>query len=438
MKNALDSGAAGSGSGEDGKTPDSAPGSVLLTLADGLKSAGDGKRSTGLLRDFREYVRKPDTSAEDGRMRRENRYAEENTASPTDRLKSLEKAIQLQRAKIQGLYDAYLYGDAEQEEKKLSLLERQYATENKRDLDRFIAEWTEEIDRQRQEQREQEILDLYNLYVPLPQETVASQEEEGYTGNGETTGSKWVNAAYFAGGYIETGWDEYKQYNNLIPHDYESIIDNAKQALNLCTAVSGLADSLISHDINAKDLLYILGDNAKESLIGDILYIKDHADLFKQFDQLTPEEAWDLGERTRGAVIELEKIGFTVYMLGSSVKSFVEEKGVLEGTGQTIKNIDDVNYGQSSLDKAFSKHSADFGTYPDGSNASRELFKSDINDLLRSGIQKSGTYRSLAGIHVYNSSTRLWAFYDTNGNFITAFKLSLEQLKYLIETGVVK
>ncbi|WP_143806966.1 hypothetical protein [Papillibacter cinnamivorans] len=107
-------------------------------------------------------------------------------ASPSDRLKSLEKAIQLQRAKIQGLYDAYLYGDAEQEEKKLSLLEKQYATEKKQDLDSFIAEWTEEIDRQRQEQREQEILDLYNQYVPLNEETVDSGGKEGYTGNGET------------------------------------------------------------------------------------------------------------------------------------------------------------------------------------------------------------------------------------------------------------
>ncbi|WP_200809718.1 ribonuclease domain-containing protein [Papillibacter cinnamivorans] len=175
VRNALDSGAA-----------DSAPGSVLLSLADSLKDTGNGKRITDLLRDFREYERKPDTSAADSRMFRENRYAEKNMASPSDRLKSLEKEIQLQKAKVQGLSDAYLYGDAEREQKKLDLLEKQYASENKRDLDRFIAEWTEEIDRQRQEQREQEILDLYNLYVPLNEETLASQKEEGYTGNRET------------------------------------------------------------------------------------------------------------------------------------------------------------------------------------------------------------------------------------------------------------
>ncbi|SMC89055.1 hypothetical protein, partial [Papillibacter cinnamivorans] len=148
------------------------PESIPYTPADSLESKEEHK---------------PDTAAADSRMLRENRYAEENMASPADRLKSLEKAIQLQKAKIQGFSDAYQYDNAEREQKTLDLLEKQYAAENRRDLDRFIAEWTEEIDRQRQEQREQEILDLYNLYVPLPQETVASREEEGYTGNGETS-----------------------------------------------------------------------------------------------------------------------------------------------------------------------------------------------------------------------------------------------------------
>ncbi|SMC92338.1 hypothetical protein, partial [Papillibacter cinnamivorans] len=60
-------------------------------------------------------------------------------------------------------------------------------SDSRADLDRFIAEWTEEIDRQRQEQREQEILDLYNQYVPLNEETLASQKNKGYTGNEDTT-----------------------------------------------------------------------------------------------------------------------------------------------------------------------------------------------------------------------------------------------------------
>ncbi|SMC80615.1 polymorphic toxin type 37 domain-containing protein [Papillibacter cinnamivorans] len=172
VRNALDSQTVGSGSGINGKTVN--PESIPYTPADSLESKEEHK---------------PYTAAADSRMLREDRYAEENMAGSSDRLKSLEKAIQLQKAKTQGLSDAYQYDNAEREQKTLDLLEKQYASENKRDLDRFIAEWTEEIDRQRQEQREQEILDLYNLYVPLPQETVASREDEGYTGNGETAGA---------------------------------------------------------------------------------------------------------------------------------------------------------------------------------------------------------------------------------------------------------
>ena len=112
--------------------------------------------------------------------------------------------------------------------------------------------------------------------------------------------------------------------------------------------------------------------------------------------------------------------------------------GTEDAGDKIIRSMDDINYGQSSLDKAFSKHSADFGAYSDGSNTSKGLFKSDINNLLKTGLQKSGAYRATPGTHVFNPSTRQWAFYDANGNFVTAFKLGPDQFKYLIETGVVK
>ncbi|HWQ51387.1 MAG TPA: colicin D domain-containing protein [Terriglobales bacterium] len=127
--------------------------------------------------------------------------------------------------------------------------------------------------------------------------------------------------------------------------------------------------------------------------------------------------------------------------LGRLYAATVAEAGKppeLEAKTGKIVNAENINYGQSSLDKAFSKHSAEFGTYPDGSNTSKEQFRYDINNLLETGLQKSGTYRAMSGTHVYNPSTRQWAFYDSSGNFVTAFKLGLEQFKYLIETGVVK
>lgn len=104
----------------------------------------------------------------------------------------------------------------------------------------------------------------------------------------------------------------------------------------------------------------------------------------------------------------------------------------------SIISVDDVSYRQSSIDKAFSKHSGDFGVYPDGSKASVELFKNDLNNLLETGVQKSGTWYGNQGTHVYNPTTKQWAFYNADGSFNTAFKLSESQLKYLIETGVVR
>ena len=84
---------------------------------------------------------------------------------------------------------------------------------------------------------------------------------------------------------------------------------------------------------------------------------------------------------------------------------------LVEGAGsKIIRSADDINYGQSSLDKAFSKHSGDFGTYSDGSNVSKDLFRNDLDNMLETGLQKSGTYRTTSGTHVYNSSTRQWAF----------------------------
>lgn len=97
-----------------------------------------------------------------------------------------------------------------------------------------------------------------------------------------------------------------------------------------------------------------------------------------------------------------------------------------------------MKYNQSSIDKAFSKHSTDFGSYPDGSKVSVEAFKNDINNLIETGVQKEGYYRDTFGTHVYNAETAQWAFFNSDNTFNTAFKLGSEQFKYLIETGVVK
>lgn len=44
----------------------------------------------------------------------------------------------------------------------------------------------------------------------------------------------------------------------------------------------------------------------------------------------------------------------------------------------------------------------------------------------------------MKGTHVYNPKKRLWAFINEDGTLNTAFKLSEEKLKHLLETGIVK
>jgi hypothetical protein len=109
----------------------------------------------------------------------------------------------------------------------------------------------------------------------------------------------------------------------------------------------------------------------------------------------------------------------------------------LKGAGKGLKS-GDISFGQSSVDKAFGKHSGDFGNYADGSKASVNQFTNDLRNLADTGIQKSGIYRDTAGTHIFNSSTQQWMFVNSDGSFNTAFKLSPDQFNYLTQTGVVK
>lgn len=115
------------------------------------------------------------------------------------------------------------------------------------------------------------------------------------------------------------------------------------------------------------------------------------------------------------------------------------EASALEGgVNKIVNSADDVVFKQSSIDKAFTKHSADFGKYADGSKASLQQFQNDVSNLINNGIQKSGTWKGVEGTHIYNATTKQWAFVNADGTFNTAFKLSDNQFKYLLESGVVK
>jgi pyocin large subunit-like protein len=103
-----------------------------------------------------------------------------------------------------------------------------------------------------------------------------------------------------------------------------------------------------------------------------------------------------------------------------------------------INSSDDVTISNKSIDKAFGKHGQDFGNYADGTKFSVDQFKSDVKNLIDTGVQKSGTWKGVSGTHIYNPDTQQWVFINSDGTLNTAFKLSESQFKYLLETGVVK
>lgn len=118
----------------------------------------------------------------------------------------------------------------------------------------------------------------------------------------------------------------------------------------------------------------------------------------------------------------------------------VERLGKFGKTKIKLKKFSSENivFKEKSIGKAFSKHRDDFGNYKDGGKTSVEAFKCDVKKLIDNGIHKEGTWKGVKGVHIYDSNTRLWTFINNDGVMNTAFKLSKEQLEYLLKTGVVK
>ncbi|PVC66652.1 hypothetical protein C2I27_16905 [Priestia megaterium] len=148
---------------------------------------------------------------------------------------------------------------------------------------------------------------------------------------------------------------------------------------------------------------------------------------------VTKHKVKDVSKGESKAVEKVEKPGGK-----ANAEGVHDQAAVAKGTGKFVNNADDVVFKQNSIDKAFSKHRNDFGSYPDGSKSSVELFKNDVSELINTGVQKQGKYRNVEGTHIYNETTKQWTFINSDGTMNTAFKLSDSQYKYLIEKGVVK
>ncbi len=91
------------------------------------------------------------------------------------------------------------------------------------------------------------------------------------------------------------------------------------------------------------------------------------------------------------------------------------------------------------LQKKFDKHAGDFGITGNNNLINRELFKKAIlNHLVhKDTIVIEGTYRNMPVKHYYNRVSKINAICKDN-EFLSGWRLSAEQERYIITTGNLK
>ncbi|WP_437920408.1 DUF6443 domain-containing protein [Sphingobacterium sp. LRF_L2] len=105
--------------------------------------------------------------------------------------------------------------------------------------------------------------------------------------------------------------------------------------------------------------------------------------------------------------------------------------------GKAAKAV--LNIEQRSLQHMFSRHAKDFGVTGNWSKAMAGEFEGVLRTHMKGLTPIQGTYRGTQqALHYYNPSTGLNVMTDMSGNLLGGWKLSADQVKYLLSTGAVK
>jgi RHS repeat-associated protein len=105
--------------------------------------------------------------------------------------------------------------------------------------------------------------------------------------------------------------------------------------------------------------------------------------------------------------------------------------------GQAAKGV--LNVEQRSLQHMFSRHGKDFGVTGNWNKAMAGEFEGVLRSHMQGLTPIQGTYRGTQqALHYFNSSTGLNVMTDMSGNLLGGWKLSADQVKYLLSTGAVK
>lgn len=87
----------------------------------------------------------------------------------------------------------------------------------------------------------------------------------------------------------------------------------------------------------------------------------------------------------------------------------------------------------------FGHHDKDFGATENRSKSMVGEFEGVIRAHMKGLTPIQGTYRGTQrASHYYNSSTGLNVMTDMSGNLVGGWKLSTDQIKYLLSIGAIK
>jgi hypothetical protein len=94
---------------------------------------------------------------------------------------------------------------------------------------------------------------------------------------------------------------------------------------------------------------------------------------------------------------------------------------------------------QRSLQHMFSRHAKDFGFTGNWNKAMAGEFEGVLRGHMKGLTPIQGTYRGTQqALHYFDSSKELNVMTDMSGNLLGGWKLSVDQIKYLLSTGTVK
>ena len=98
-----------------------------------------------------------------------------------------------------------------------------------------------------------------------------------------------------------------------------------------------------------------------------------------------------------------------------------------------------LNVEQRTLQHMFGRHARDFGVSGNWNKAMAGEFEGVLRTHMKGITPIPGTYRGTQQVlHYYNPSTGLNVMTDMGGNLIGGWKLSADQVKYLLTTGAIK